>query len=126
MNYNNAKKLLKDLKKLQYNINQVIKDLEEITKSGSYPKLISKTNRLDTPSYHLLQDEWNQLQKLKSNEKQITFQIDNFVEDKTKEYLTAFIKANSLPINPSDSKEKISRQLRSILHVGSIITGSVK
>ena len=70
-----------------------------------------------------LRKEWERIQKEKSRGKDIKNVLGELFQDKTKAYMTAFIKANSLPIPSKESKGKILQQLQSLLHVGATIIG---
>ena len=123
MELKQAKRFLSDLKKMQGSISRVIQDLEEIlVDEKPYRKPAPKKKVI--PSDDELTERWNKIQQIFKSDENINQYITEFVNEKTKAYLSAFIKANGLPIETKDSKEKIGKHLLGLLHVRSTITGS--
>ena len=123
MELKQAKRFLSDLKKMQGSISRVIQDLEEIlVDEKPYRKPAPKKKVI--PSDGELIERWNKIQQIFKSDENVNQYIAEFVNEKTKAYLSAFIKANALPIEIKDSKEKIGKHLLGLLHVGSTITGS--
>ena len=121
MDNKNIKKLLVDLQKLKDTITIVIDDLEKSSDQSDFAKPIFK--KAEIPSEQILREEWRTIQKLAKAHDDINKYINNFIEDKTKAYLRAFSRANDLPIQDKDSKDKIAHQLVGLLHIASTIIG---
>ncbi|MGV8080574.1 MAG: hypothetical protein AB2L22_11050 [Syntrophales bacterium] len=124
MNIQMAKKLLADLQKLQQSISFVMYDLENII-TASDEITHTKQKKTEIPEDDLLRNEWRKLQQNLKSQGNISNHINEFVKEKTKEYLHAFFKANDLPYSNKDPKDKIAQQLASLVHIGSTITGRV-
>lgn len=123
MNIQKAKRLLSDLKKLQAITDKIITDFEDLLKSEDIEKTKRKKGKVSIPTDEELRKEWKRIQEEKRRGQDIKIVLDKLFQDKTKAYMTAFIKANSLPIPTKESKDKIFQQLQSLLHVGATITG---
>jgi hypothetical protein len=123
MNIQKAKRLLSDLKKLQTVTDKIITDFEDLLKSEELEKTKRKKAKTSIPADEDLRNEWKRIQEEKRRGKEIKVVLDELFQDKTKAYMTAFLKANSLPIPAKESKDKIVQQLQSLLHVGTTITG---
>ncbi len=123
MNIQKAKRLLSDLKKLQAITDRVITDFEDLLRSEEFEKTKPKKDKALIPTDEDLRNEWKRIQEEKRRGKEIKNVLDELFQNKTKAYMTAFIKANSLPIPLKESKAQIVQQLQSLLHVGFTITG---
>lgn len=123
MNIKKAKRLLSDLKKLHAITDKVVNDFEDLIKSEEIEKTKRKRGKVSIPTDDELRKEWKRIQEEKHRVQDIKNVLDELFQDKTKAYMTAFIKANSLPIPSKESKDKILQQLQSLLHVGATITG---
>lgn len=123
MNIQKAKRLLSDLKKLQAVTDKIIIDFEDLLRSEELEKTKRKKGKTSIPADEDLRNEWKRIQEEKRAGKEIKVVLDELLQDKTKAYMTAFLKANSLPIPTKESKDKIVQQLQSLLHVGTTITG---
>ncbi len=123
MNVQKAKKLLSDLKKLQSITDKIVTDFEDLLESDELKKAKRGIGKVSIPTEDELRKEWKRIQEEKHNRKDIKNVLDELFQDKTKVYMTAFIKANSLPIPSKESKDRILQQLQSLLHVGATITG---
>jgi hypothetical protein len=122
MNEQVVRRLIADLKKLQGSIEIVIHDFEDVLKNPNQSNKV-KTKNKEIPSLEVLRAEWKELQSGARPPKNVTQYVTEYLQGKTKDYLTAFFKANALPISANIQKDRIIQQLVSILHVGSTITG---
>jgi len=122
MNKHLAKTLLNDLEKLGELITKVKRDLERVLDipTGIEREGIEKS---ELPSIATLRDEWRMLQQNAISHNDINNYINDYIQNKSKKYLRAFLKANDLPILEKDPKEKIAQQIIGLLHVGSTIIG---
>lgn len=123
MNNQKAKRILSDLKKLKTITDKLIVDFEDLIHSEESDTLRQKRNKVNIPSDEELRKEWKRLQEEKHRGQDVNIVLDKLFHDKTKSYMTAFIRANSLPIQSKESKNKILQQLQSLLNVGTTITG---
>jgi hypothetical protein len=123
MNIQKVRRLLSDLKKLQAITDRIVTDFEDLLKSEELEKAKRRKGKASIPADDKLRNEWKRIQEEKRKGKEIKIVLDELFQDKTKAYMTAFLKANSLPIPAKKSKDKIVQQLQSLLHVGTTITG---
>lgn len=122
MNRSQAQRLIKDLTRIQDAISVFIKDLKESMNHEGIPTRSNKSNKTEFTDEEL-QAQWRNLRataKEAGNPGQI---FQDFVEKRTKADLTAFFRANSLPLSSRESKQKIAKQLLQMVRVESTITG---
>lgn len=129
MNQKELKKLSTQLKRLHKALSNTLKEIEHTlqtlkpmsgTRRQSYP---TSDNRTSSEDQDLLHKQWAEIKTKIENSPNPDSLIRDFVQSKSKEEIRQFIIANSLPINPKDSKEAIQKQLIQILRVTKIIRG---
>jgi len=126
-----------NIKKLEVILNDVIKikekvlllekkikeEIEDFYKTKE--KTIDKNSKIKKQKRQYdereLTKEWDILkQKIKQTDNPKSL-IDNFVKNKTKDYLAAFIRKNNLTIDPRLSKDKIAKELLQLIKISEII-----
>lgn len=113
--------LLRDLKKLNISLETSIEQLERTLKEDSDPGKPNGGQIRFTESE--LKAEWQRLREENHDLSQIEQYLNEFVANKNKAELSAFIRVNELPIATKDSRKKIARQLAQLLRVGATVRG---
>jgi hypothetical protein len=125
MKRNKLERLLRDLKKVHQSLGDVISELDKTLEddlNGSKPSE-SKGSPEQRFTEEELKSEWQRLQNASTDTSQIEQHVKDFLADKSKVDLSAFIRVNDLPIATKDSKEKIARQLIQLIRVGATVRG---
>jgi len=126
----------KDINKILHRINKIKKELEEIElilysykkpEDQRNPKLGTSLDGVAQDSLKRVEKEeeailaWQHFIKEVSDSKNPEGLIKNFVSGKNKKELRDIIRANNLPLNPKDSKEKIMYGIIQLLRISNII-----
>ncbi len=121
MKRNGLHSLLRDLKKLNLSLETSIERLETALKEDSDQ---NKSGNSEIRFTHAeLKAEWQRLRDRDHDLSQIEQYLNDFVANKSKAELSAFIRINELPIATKDSRQKIARQLAQLLRVGATVRG---
>jgi len=121
MKRNGLSGLLRDLKKLNISLETSIERLERTLKEDSDRGKPNGGQIRFTESE--LKAEWQRLREENHDLSQIEAYLNEFVANKNKAELSAFIRVNELPIATKDSRKKIARQLAQLLRVGATVRG---
>ena len=122
-NINRIINRIQDIEKLLSEIKTDLEALKKETEKTQSKKVIKKPEVI--PSDDELRSEYEKLYQEVCTKDNINI-IEEFIKSKTKLYLKAFCKANSLPIDTTKaSKEKIIKEVKSWIAQGKAITKKV-
>ncbi len=128
--------IARSLKKASGAVKELAKAFDELATSLHVPA-VSPLKVNETVSFEEATQAYEELRKRCEGVESETLGklVTDFVSSHTKEYLTAFIRHNNLPLDTKDSKKELAKGLRQLLaqsaaisavisHVGSSVSSS--